>query len=80
MHIREFTQSLGGCCLPGPTKFGNSSPCYTNLTTTDVLLVDAQLDNRLRFFWELESLGICGPERTIYDNFYETVTFREGKY
>ena len=55
-----------GWVLSGPAKFINSSPCYTNLATTHVPLVDTQLDDRLRSFWELESLGIGGPEKTIY--------------
>ena len=69
-----------GWVLSGLTKFNDSSPCYINLATTHVLLVDAQLDNRFSSFWELETLGICGPEKTIHDKFSDPVTFSGGKY
>lgn len=69
-----------GWVLSSPAKFIDSSLCYTNLATTHVLLVDTQLDDRLRSFWELESLGIGGPEKTIYDEFSESITFSEGRY
>ena len=47
-----------------------------NLTTPHVLRVDTQpqepktLDEQLRSFWELESLGIQPEEKTLYDEFY----------
>ena len=69
-----------GWVLSGPGKLNDEGPSYTNLATTHVLLVDTQLDNRLRSFWELETLGICGPEKTIYDDFSKSVTFNNGRY
>lgn len=47
------------------------------------LRVDAQpdpLDNQLRAFWELESLGIQPNEKVIHDNSSGNITFREGRY
>ena len=60
--------------------------CSTNLVTTHVLRVDSQpsiqcpLEEQLRSFWELESIGILEPERTLLDEFSDTITFREGRY
>jgi len=56
-----------GWVLSGPAKLNDKGPSYTNLATTHVLLGDTQLGNRLRSFWVLETLGIWGPEKTIYD-------------
>ncbi|MCG8624233.1 MAG: hypothetical protein MJE68_19840, partial [Proteobacteria bacterium] len=57
-----------------------------NLVTTHVLRVDTQqndsksLDETLRSFWDLESLGIREPEKTMYDEFANTIAFRDGRY
>ena len=54
-----------------------------NLITTHVLRADSlqpdlePLDDALRSFWELESLGICGPEKTVHDEFADTITFKD---
>ena len=68
-----------GWVLSGPTQFSDGDACHTNLTTARILLVDAHLDQRLQSFWDLETLGIRGPEKT-YDEFSETITFSEGRY
>ena len=69
-----------GRVLSGPTQFDGSDTYRINLATTHVLLVDAQLDNRLQSFWDLETLGIHGTERIVYDEFSESITFTEGRY
>ena len=69
-----------GWVLSGPSNFNDGGPCYTNLVTTHVLLVDTQLDQRLKSFWELETLGICEPEKTMYDELSESITFSGGRY
>jgi len=57
-----------------------------HLTTTHVLRADAQqtesvgLDEQLRSFWELESLGIQEEEKTLYDDFANNITFSDGRY
>ena len=57
-----------------------------NLVTTHVLRVDTQqndskfLDDRLLSFWDLESLRVCQPEKTMYDKFVNDITFQEGRY
>ncbi len=72
-----------GWVLSGPMPSGELAPCSMNLVTTHVLRVDAQssdhkpLEDQLRSFWELESLGIHEPEKTMYDKFTDAVTFRD---
>ena len=38
------------------------------------------LDEQLRSFWELESLGIHEVEKTLYDDFSSNVMFQDGRY
>ncbi len=38
------------------------------------------LEERLSSFWELESLGISAPERSVYDDFCEHIRFKNGRY
>ena len=38
------------------------------------------LEEQLRSFWELESIGIYEPEKTLFDEFTDTVTFRDGRH
>ncbi len=64
----------------GPTRFDEGNTCRINLATTYVLLVDAQLDQHLQSFWDLETLGIRGTEKTMYDEYSESITFSEGRY
>jgi hypothetical protein len=55
----------------------------TNLVTTHVLRVDVEpdaLNDQLRAFWELESLGIQPNEKSVYDYSSESIKFREGRY
>jgi hypothetical protein len=58
----------------------------TTCSTTHLLRVEcqstesAQLDQQLRAFWELESLGIHEEETTLYDDFTRNITFQDGRY
>lgn len=40
----------------------------------------AQLNEQLRSFWELESLGIIEEEKTLYEEFAATIRFQDGRY
>ena len=70
--------------LSGPALPEKLSQCSTNLVITHVLKIDAQtLSNES---WnqmhsrDLESLGIVGEDRTLYDEFINTITIKDGKY
>ena len=60
----------------------------TNLITTHILTVGARplndydLNETLRSFWELESLGIriAEAEKSIHDKFKEEISFKDGRY
>ena len=75
-----------GWVLSGPTNSMDLPESSVNLVTTHVLRVDSQecenrgLEEGLRSFWELESLGISSPEKTLYEDFSKSVTFRDGRY
>ena len=75
-----------GWVLSGPMRSRELDQCSMNLVTTHVLRVDTQqndsisLDDRLRSFWDLESLGIHEPEKTMYDEFANAITFQDGRY
>ena len=72
-----------GWILSGPTAVKGPNQCSTNLVTTHVLRIDAQpdpLNNQLRAFWELESLGINPNEKNMYDDSSSNIKLKEGRY
>ena len=72
-----------GWVLSGPITVKGPNQCSTNLVTTHVLRIDAQpdpLNDQLRAFWELESLGIHPNEKSMYDDSISNIKFREGRY
>ena len=87
-HSREgptAIQTKLGWVLCGPTP-SSKSMVHSCIVTTHLLKVDSQaaesgrLDEQLRSFWELESLGIHEEEKTLYDEFTNTVSFQDGRY
>ena len=42
--------------------------------------VTVNLDEQLKSFWDLESLGIVNEEKTLYDEFKERISFHDGRY
>ena len=74
-----------GWVLSGPVASSTQDASATCLVThslrVDGLPRDAQvLDDRLKSFWELESFGISGTDRSIYDEFGSSVRFVDGRY
>lgn len=75
-----------GWVLSGPTQAKEQDQFSVNLLATHTLRVDTQqsdtksLDDRLRSFWELESLGIHAPEKTQLEEFSSSVRFQDGRY
>lgn len=75
-----------GWVLSGPTLSSNPAlRSAVNCSTTHLLRVDCQalestLEEQLRSFWELESLGIHEEERTLFDDFASSITFQDGRY
>ena len=70
-----------GWVLSGPAPEAEST---CSLLTTHALTVDSQevsrLDDTLRAFWELESLGISGSSQSVHQEFEDNITFKDGRY
>ena len=79
-------QTRLGWVLSGPVNPVKHLVSTVNLVTTHVLRINSQphgtkeLDDTLQSFWRLESLGICTPERSVYDDFASSIQFKQGRY
>ena len=77
---RSVQTKIGGI-LSGPVDQQDVS---VNLTLTalriDTHLVERNLDDQLRRFWELESLGIMKDEPSVYDRFVQQISFDGQRY
>ena len=75
-----------GWILSGPVPSTETGRSSVSLVTTHTLRVDTQqheisnLDDTLTSFWELESLGIKEPDRSVYTEFGENTCFRDSRY
>jgi len=75
-----------GWVLSQPPFAKGSISCSMNLTTTHIPRFEAyslesdSLNEQLRSFWELESLGIHGREKTVNDDFATRIAFCDGRY
>ena len=72
-----------GWVLSGPIAVAGSNQSFINLVTTHVLRVDVPpdpLNDQLRAFWELESLGIHLNEKNVHDDYSSNIKFKEGRY
>ena len=70
--------------LSGPVPRYSDEHQTVNLFTSHVLHVDtasvSSLNERLKIFWELETLGIKEDETSVYDNFINSIQLRDGRY
>ncbi len=70
-----------GWVLSGPVPAVESS---CSLLTAHTLKVDSReersLDDVLRAFWELESIGICGANQSVHQEFEQNTSFKDGLY
>ena len=80
-----------GWTLSGPVENAPRSETHSvNLAATHVPRIDTRrdemdvhemdLDEKLRTFWELESIGIKQEENSVLETFKETVTFKNQRY
>ena len=70
-----------GWILSGPT-LTESTSLMTHVLTTGVRAIEnkSRLDDQLKSFWNLESLGILEEEATLFEQFKEQVTFDGIRY
>ena len=79
-------QTKLGWVLSGSLDLPTEDQAQTTLVTHTlhiacVPLQDVQvLDDRLKSFWDLESFGITGPERSVLDDFQDKIHFTGGRY
>ena len=53
----------------------------THTLWVDGLSPESQLlDERLKFYWELESFGVTDSEHSVYDDFDSTIQLVDGRY
>ena len=73
-----------GWVLSGPVPGYSDEHHTVNLFTSHALHIDTasvnSLDERLKMFWELETLGIKEDETSVYDNFINSIQLRVGRY
>lgn len=73
-----------GWVLSGPVKRQETS-VNLNFISTHALKVETypaerNLDDRLRCFWELESLGVMRDELPVHEKFVQQISFTGGRY
>ena len=77
-----------GWVLSGPVQ-GSPPPgiVSVNLVNTYSLMVDAyqqqtenELDNQLKMFWDLESLGVKHDEPSVYEEFLKAIVYKYPRY
>ena len=75
-----------GWVLSGPIAAVNQETSAVNLITTHPVRIDEEsdrlkeLDDRLRSFWNLESLGVGIEEDPMLEEFNNSICFKEGRY
>ena len=71
-----------GWVLSGPISSRNHDMPATCFVTHSLGVNDLSqsLDDRLRWFWDLESFGIMDPEHSVSDEFVSTIQLVEGRY
>ncbi len=77
-----------GWVLSGPVELTSSESSAVNLASTHTLRTDAHaaisdnqdLNEGLKRFWDLETLGIKEDESSVYEEFERNVTSRKGRY
>jgi hypothetical protein len=88
--VRQAEGTLGlhtrlGWVLSGPAPAAGSDKRSFSLVTTHTLHVgslpcDAKsVNDTLQSFWDLESLGIKEPDRSVFTEFEESIQFRNGR-
>lgn len=70
--------------LSGPTstpdQAESSHSLMTHVLHVDGQLLDAALNDTMKSFWELESFGIPNVDRSLYDEYRDTIRFHKGRY
>ena len=64
-----------------PTQEQDQTTLVTRTLRVEGHLQEVQtLDDRLKSFWDLESLGIMNPDQSVLDEFQDKIQFCDGRY
>ena len=82
------SRTVLGWVVSGPVPTDMGSAYGNTYLSTHTLKVTAssgrestqRLEQQLKTFWDLESLGVCDSEKTVYDQFHDMVKFNNGRY
>ena len=72
-----------GWVLYGPVPGVSHGGTSVNFVSTHVLKVecsDCDLDTTLKAFWDLDTLGIKDNVSSVYEDFIQTIDFKNGRY
>ena len=73
-----------GWVLSGPVAQNPRTMALTVAAThalrVETVALEQSLDNQLRQFWELESLGVAREERSVYEQFEQQISFDGQRY
>ena len=72
-----------GWVLSGPVPGVLHGGISVNFVSTHVLKVecsDCDLDRTLKAFWDLDTLGIKDNKSSVYEDFVQTIDFKNGRY
>lgn len=70
----------GPVSTPGHVNAPHSLMTHSLQVTLHVPEAQQPLEEIMKSFWELESFGIPATDRSLYDEFCDTVRFNEGRY
>ena len=80
MDLLQLTQNLSGP-ISIPEQTDTSLSLVTHALLLNPRLTEEQtLDETMKSFWELEAFGIPSTDRSLYDQFCDTVKFQDGRY
>ena len=76
---QALKRNLDGCY---PVPYQDTATNIRRSTNSHLMFFTLiqPLDERLKMFWELETLGIKEDETSVYDNFINSIQLRDGRY
>lgn len=66
--------------ISSTTNFASTHVLRVDTTQVQDELINTNMNEQLKKFWDLESIGIRGDENSVYDKFVEEVRFNGERY
>ena len=67
-------------CYDSASLVNAATHCMEVLSVSEEEQQNSRLEDQLRKFWELESIGISVKEPTVYEKFVDTIKYTGGRY